>query len=210
MLTLSLIEPGLLIKGGPGSGFHGHAGRPGKVGGSASDGMSAIQKVQAKHLAKRKYNTRKHDRLKEASTRLTDEERELLRKGDRGARDKLNRHADEIEAEAKQELERELAAIDSGIEKPHEAPTPDKWDERREAELRAKHRIDNRLKEAGKRMTDDERAALQRRERWAMDLYRKHSQDVITEARADLEKTLTEIERKAKTIAKMLPPYLLN
>jgi hypothetical protein len=40
VLTLSLLDPTVLIKGGPGSGNHGHAGRPGEVGGSAPKGAS--------------------------------------------------------------------------------------------------------------------------------------------------------------------------
>jgi hypothetical protein len=42
MLTLSMLDVAELIKGGPGSGYHGHAGRPGKVGGSAPVGAPVV------------------------------------------------------------------------------------------------------------------------------------------------------------------------
>lgn len=42
-----LTERGLyIIKGGPGSGHHGHAGRPGKVGGSAPAGQSSVEDIR--------------------------------------------------------------------------------------------------------------------------------------------------------------------
>ena len=44
-ITYTRINAPVFVKGGPGSGYHGHAGRPGKVGGSAPDGVQDREKL---------------------------------------------------------------------------------------------------------------------------------------------------------------------
>lgn len=59
---LTVVDPATIIKGGPGSGFHGHAGRQGERGGSAPDGTTPANQAEHGQGLARIANaiTRKH------------------------------------------------------------------------------------------------------------------------------------------------------
>lgn len=69
MKLLMIFDPATIVKGGPGSGNFGHAGRPGEVGGSAPDGTTpsgdSDRLEQIKDEADKNYQTFFHQAIKE-------------------------------------------------------------------------------------------------------------------------------------------------
>jgi hypothetical protein len=79
---ITIDEDHLVVAGGPGSGNHGHKGRPGEVGGSAGDGDSGHRGVDGRETKRFTYSDGRHTDVKEAPGKFdSNGEREFQHEG---------------------------------------------------------------------------------------------------------------------------------